>query len=93
MFFFVLIVFIICWILFFVFIVVVVLVFFWEKILCGLGIVVYWCGFMNFVINFYLIGLRSEKFYDVFVVVFCCRFYFCKCNLNERKNESINLND
>nr|XP_058960199.1 histamine H2 receptor-like isoform X2 [Pocillopora verrucosa] len=64
-----------------------------EKIPRGLGIAAYWCGFMNSAINPYLIGLRSEKFYDAFVAVFCCRFHSCKCNSNERKNESTNPND
>lgn len=91
-FFLALIVFIICWTPFFVFIAVAASVSSREKIPRGLGIAAYWCGFMNSAINPYLIGLRSEKFYDAFVAVFCCRFHSCKCNSNERKNESTNPN-
>lgn len=88
-FFLALIVFIICWTPFFVYIAVAVSVSSREKLPRGLGIAAYWCGFMNSAINPYLIGLRSERFRDAFLAVFCCRFYSCKRNSNKGKNDSI----
>lgn len=47
----------------------------------GLGIATYWCGFLNSAINPYLIGLRSDKFYEAFYRFFCCLCHCCSGNL------------
>ncbi|KAJ7381307.1 hypothetical protein OS493_001428 [Desmophyllum pertusum] len=73
-FFLALIAFILCWTPFFVFIAIAVSIPSRDKLPRGLGLAAYWCGFLNSAINPYLIGLRSERFHETFVYVFCCCF-------------------
>lgn len=91
-FFLALIAFIICWTPFFVFIAFAVSVSSRDELPHGLGLAAYWCGFLNSSINPYLIGLRSERFHETFIYVFCCRFC-CKKQTSERRSEGNNFSD
>ena len=91
-FFLALIAFIICWTPFLVFIAIAVSISSREKLPRGLGIAAYWCGFLNSAINPYLIGLRSDRFHETFLRVFCCRFHSCK-HPNEERNKRNYPND
>ena len=85
-FFLALIVFVICWTPFFVFIAVAVSIRSRDELPHGLGIAAYWCGFLNSAVNPYLIGLRSERFYEAFKRLYFCLFQCCKRNA-EQHNE------